>query len=126
ERDDRDVLDLDVLPDVELGPVREREDADALARADPAVQQMPQLRPLVLRIPLSLGVAQREDAFLRARPLLVAAGSAERRIEVAGLEAVEPRLGFQQTAAALGADQEGLRAVGDRFLVGMNDQPRAD
>ena len=31
ERHDRDVLQVDVLPDVELGPVREREDADALA-----------------------------------------------------------------------------------------------
>ena len=33
ERHDRDLLEVDVLPDVELGPVREREDADALARA---------------------------------------------------------------------------------------------
>ena len=31
QRHDRDVLQMDVLPDVELGPVREREHADALA-----------------------------------------------------------------------------------------------
>src|SRR5690606_7266269 len=31
ERDDRDLLEPDVLPDVELGPVRHREGADALA-----------------------------------------------------------------------------------------------
>jgi hypothetical protein len=29
ERHDRNLLEVDVLPDVELGPVREREDADA-------------------------------------------------------------------------------------------------
>ena len=34
ERHDRDVLDVDVAPDVDLGPVRERKHADALARPD--------------------------------------------------------------------------------------------
>ena len=48
ERHDRDVLLVDVLPDVELGPVRQREDADALARVEPAVEVVPQLRPLPL------------------------------------------------------------------------------
>ena len=115
ERHDRDVLDVDVVPDVELGPVREREDADALARSDAAVEQVPQLGPLVLRIPLALGVAEREDALLGARALLVAPRAAERRVEVARLERVEQRLGLQQAAAALRADQERLRAVGDRL-----------
>ena len=54
ERHDRNVLDVDVLPDVDLGPVRQRKDADALAGPDAAVQQVPQLGPLVLRIPLAL------------------------------------------------------------------------
>ena len=126
ERHDRDVLDVDVLPDVELGPVREREHADALAGTDAAVQQVPQLGPLALRIPLAVGVAQREDALLGARALLVAPRAAERRVEVAGLERVEQRLGLQQAAAALRADGERLRAVGDRLLVGVDDQPRAD
>ena len=35
-------------------------------------------------------------------------------------------LRLQQAAAALRADQEGLRAVGDRFGVGVDDEPRAD
>ena len=82
ERHDRNLLDVDVVPDVDLGPVREREDADALARADAAVQQVPELRPLVLRIPLALRVAEREDALLGARALLVAPRAAERRVEV--------------------------------------------
>ena len=120
------LFDVDVLPDVELGPVRQREHADALARADAAVQQVPELRPLVLRIPLALRVAEREDALLGARAFLVAPGAAERRVEVAGLERVEQRLGLEQPAAALRADEERLRAVGDRFLVGVDDQPRAD
>ena len=81
ERDDRDVLEVDVLPDVELGPVREREDADALALVDLAVVEVPQLGPLVLRVPLVELVAEGVDALLGARLLLVAAGAAERGVE---------------------------------------------
>jgi hypothetical protein len=33
---------------------------------------------------------------------------------------------LSRPAAALRADQKRLRAVGDRFLVGVDDQPRAD
>ena len=66
-------------------------------------------------IPLALGVAQREDALLGARAFLVAPRAAERRVEVAGLERVEQRLGLQQPAAALRADEKRLRAVGDRL-----------
>ena len=51
ERHDRDVLGHDVLPDVELGPVREREDADRFALADARVVELPELGPLVLRVP---------------------------------------------------------------------------
>ena len=60
------ILDVDVLPDVDLGPVREREHADALAGAQLAVQQVPQLRALPLRVPLTVRVADGEDALLRA------------------------------------------------------------
>ena len=117
---------LDVLPDVDLGPVREREHADALARPDLAVQQVPQLRTLSLRIPLTLVVANGEDALLGARLLLVPACAADGRVEVPGLQPVEERLGLQQSAAALRAYLERLRAVADRLLVRVHDQPRPD
>jgi hypothetical protein len=44
----------DVLPDVELGPVGEREDADALALVLAGIVEVPQLGPLVLRVPAML------------------------------------------------------------------------
>src|SRR6266480_2235212 len=53
ERDDRNVLEVDVLPDIDLGPVREREHADALAGTQLAVEQAPELGTLPLRIPLA-------------------------------------------------------------------------
>ena len=54
ERHDRDVLQVDVLPDVELGPVRQREHADALALVLARVVERPELGALVLRIPAVL------------------------------------------------------------------------
>src|SRR5206468_736482 len=81
ERDDGDLLQVDVLPDVELGPVGEREDADALALQDLAVVEVPQLRPLVLRVPLALAVAEGVDPLLGAALLLVPAGAPEGGVE---------------------------------------------
>ena len=81
---------------------------------------------MVLRVPLALRVAQREDPFLGTRPLFVAPGAAERRVESARLQRVEQRLGLEQPAAALRADEEGLRAFRNRLLVGVHDEPRAD
>ena len=126
QRHDGDVLFVDVLPDVDFGPVRERKHADALARPDAAVEQVPELGPLALRVPLALLVAQREDALLGARPFLVAPRAAERGIEVAGLERVEQRPRLQQAAAPLRADGKRLRAGRNRVGVRVDDQPRAD
>ena len=81
QRHDRDVLQVDVLPDVELGPVRHREHADALALVLARVVQAPQLGALVLRVPAVLAAAEREDALLGAALLLVAARAAEGRVE---------------------------------------------
>src|SRR3954453_1960891 len=76
ERRDLDLLAEDVLPDVQLGPVRQREDPDRLAEVDPAIEEVPELGALVLRVPLAELVAEGEDALLGAGLVLVAAGAA--------------------------------------------------
>ncbi len=98
DRRQLDVLAGDVLPDVELGPVRDREDAHVLALADPAVVDVPQLRALVLRVPLAVLVAEREDALLGPRALLVAPRAAERGVEAVLGDRVEQRRGLQAVA----------------------------
>ena len=60
DRRDLELLVGDVLPHVELGPVREREHAHVLAAADAAVVEGPQLGPLGLGVPLAGVVAERE------------------------------------------------------------------
>src|SRR3546814_12855842 len=80
-RSDRNVLRIKILPDVELGPIAEREDADRLAARLPGIVEVPQLRPLALGIPAMLGRAEAEDALLRAALLLVPARAAKGGVE---------------------------------------------
>src|SRR5919202_1978991 len=91
DRRDLEALLLDVLPDVELGPVRQREHADVLSLADAPVVDAPHLRALAARVPLAEIVAEAEDPLLRAGALLVAARAAERGVEAVLLDGVEER-----------------------------------
>src|SRR5918999_5185402 len=70
DRRQLELLTRDVLPDVELSPVRDGEHADVLAAADARVVEVPELGPLRARIPLAEVVAEAEDAPLGARALL--------------------------------------------------------
>ncbi len=82
---------LDVAPHVELGPVADREGPHVLARPHPAVVEVPQLGPLVARIPLPEVVAERQHALLRPGLVLVAAGAAEAGVEPVLGDGVEER-----------------------------------
>ena len=61
------------MPDVEFGPVGQREDADAFALVDAGVVDAPKFGPLVLGIPGMAGGAEGKDALLGAGFFLVAA-----------------------------------------------------
>src|SRR4051794_5470494 len=77
EAGDLELLGEDVLPDVELGPVGEREHAHVLAAPDAAVVEVPQLGPLLAWVPLAEVVAEGEHTLLGAGAFLVAARAAE-------------------------------------------------
>ena len=76
-----DALACDVLPHVELRPIADRKDAHVFTGLHACVVDVPQLRALVARVPLAERIAKREDAFFRARFFLVAARTADRRVE---------------------------------------------
>ncbi len=69
-----------------------------LALADAAIVEAPQLRALALGLPLAELVAEGEDALLRARALLVAAGAAEGRVEAVLGDRIEQRDRLQPVA----------------------------
>ena len=122
ERRHLEPLGEDVLPHVELGPVGDREHADVLAAADPAVVERPQLGPLAARVPLPEVVAEGEDPLLRAGALLVPARAAERRVEPVLLDGVEQRDGLEPVARGARAGLVDRAALVDRVLDRGDDQ----
>jgi hypothetical protein len=76
--------------------------ADVLAGAVAAVVEVPQLGPLVLRVPLAELVAEAEHPLLGPGLLLVAAGAAEGGVEAVLLDGVEQGGGLQAVARGRG------------------------
>ena len=58
ERDNRDLLQADILPDIRLGPIREGEDAHTLFGIHTCVVDIPEFRPLIFGIPLLMFIAK--------------------------------------------------------------------
>ena len=121
---DLDALAADVVPDVELGPVRQREDPHVLALVDAAVVEAPQLGALVLRVPLAELVAVGVDALLGAGLLLVAAAAAERGGEALLLDGVEQGADLEPVAGGLAVVDDD--AVLDRLLDAGDDQAQPE
>src|SRR5690606_4525131 len=74
-----------------------------LALAVAADVEVPQLGPLVLRVPLAELVPEAEHPLLGPGLLLVAAGTAEDGVEAVLLDGLEQRHGLQAVAAGAGA-----------------------
>ena len=85
QRDNGDLLEVDVLPHVEFSPVADRKDSDALTVVDPAVVEVPEFGSLVFRVPAVVAVPKAEDSLLGPGPLLVPAGPAECGVVSAGV-----------------------------------------
>ena len=96
------LLFVDVLPDVELGPVREREDPEVLTRSMPGVVQVPQFRSLRTGVPLAELVAKREDPFFGPRLLLVSAAAPEDRVIAVLFKHPEQSEGLEPVACGAG------------------------
>src|ERR1019366_2582179 len=111
----------DVFPYVRLGPVAEREDAHVLAGVEARIEEVPDLRALVLRIPLAEAVTETEEAFFGAGFLLVAASAADAAVKTELLDGREQRGNLQTVTADL-AGRRYRGAVGDGTLHGAHDE----
>src|SRR5262252_6253730 len=118
-------LPLDVLPDVELSPVADGKNAHVLALRHAGVVEIPQLGTLVLRIPLTELVAEREDALFRSRLLLVAARPADGGVEREFGDRFEQGHRLRRVATLVWAAQP-YRASADRVLDRAHEQPLAE
>ena len=93
-----------------------------LTLAVPAVEQVPQLGPLVLRVPLPELVAEGVHALLGPRLVLVAATAAEHGVEAVLLDRVEERDALQAVADRLRARVLGHPPGVDRRLDRADDE----
>ena len=85
------MLTLDVLPDIEFGPVGNREHAKVLAGLQAGVKQRPELRALSLGLPLAEAVAVRKDTLLGSGFFFVAARAADQRVEAELVDCFQQR-----------------------------------
>ena len=88
KRKDRDIFSLNVLPDIRLSPVGNRENTDAFAFIDLRIIKFPHLRTLVLRIPGLLCITEGEDTLFCTAFLLVTTTAAKSSCETIFLKSL--------------------------------------
>src|SRR6185312_5241802 len=125
QRHNGNLFTADIFPDVQLRPVGKRKDADALAFIDPAVKEVPQLWPLIFRVPLAKGIAKGKNALLGARLFLIPARSADCSVNSILRQRIEQGLGLEQGAAFAWAQPERISAHRDGLMIGMDYQLHA-
>ena len=113
------------MPDVDLGPVRQRERAHRLAGRELGVDRVPQLRALAARLPPVPRHPQAEDPLLGTAALLVAARPADRRVVAALVEGRAQGDRLHQPRVLLGAVAERGDALGHRLGVRGHAQVQA-
>ena len=79
---------MDVLPDIQLGPVAQRKCAYALALVHFTVEQVPEFRSLIFGIPLMKTVAKAVNAFLGPTLLLITTGTTKRSVKLVVVESL--------------------------------------
>ena len=125
QRHDRDLLEIDVLPDVQFGPVGEREHTDRLALLHLAVVEVPQFRTLVLRIPAVLAVTEGVDTLLGPGLLFVATGTTEGGIEAVLVQCLLEPFGLHDVGVLGTAIREGVHVLRHTLGVDVGDQLKA-
>ena len=81
---------------------------------------MPQLGPLVFRIPAMLRIAEGEDAFLCARLFLVAPRATDGGVETVLVQRLLQRLGFHDVGVHRGAMRQRRNALAHAVLIDMH------
>ena len=122
QRHDWNLFQIDVLPDVQLGPIRQREDADGFALLHFAVIDIPQFGALILRVPAMLAVAEGIDTLLRPRFFFVAACATKGGIEAMLVERLLETLGLHDVGVLGTAVGEGVDALSHTVRVDVSDQ----
>jgi hypothetical protein len=125
QRHDRNIFRPDVLPDIELGPIRQRKYPHGFAGLDAGIEQPPQLGTLIAWIPGVIGRTMREDALLRSALLLVAPRPAEGGVETPFVQGLAQGLGLHHLRVDRRAGSDRRNAGGEPAFVDVNEQVHA-
>src|SRR5580704_14920426 len=93
-----------------------------LAGLDARVVKIPQLRPLVARVPLASRDAKGKHALLGSRSLLIAPRATDRRLTTARAQPIQESLGLEGPATALRPPGVGSGPGVERRPIGVDDQ----
>jgi len=121
ERHNLDIFRHDILPDVQFGPVADREDPDTFALGLFGIVQIPQFRTLVFGVPPMTGSAEREYALFCATFLLVTPCSAKSYVETVQVQRLLQPFGLPHIGMKW-AVIERIDPAFLRFLILMDDQ----
>ena len=120
EGHDGDLLEMDVLPHVELGPVGQGKDPNALALVDPSVVDVPEFGTLILGVPTVMLVAEGEHALLGTGLLFVSPCPAKGGVETVLVQRLLESVCLHQLGVLL-AVVERMDVVLETLLVDVND-----
>ena len=115
---------MDVLPHIQLGPVRQGEHADAFAAILARVVQRPELRTLILGVPAMLRGAKRKHALFGAALFFVPAAAAECRIEAVLIQSLAQRL-REHDVGIRGAMGPRFDAATHALIIGVHQEFQA-
>ncbi len=116
---------MNVLPDVEFGPIRNGKHPYRFSRRFFGVVEMPEFGPLFLRVPAMRRRPKREYPFLSPALLFVAARTAECDVEVVQVECLFESLGFPKIRMQCGTVVEGIYAAAFGVRILIDDQLHA-
>src|SRR3546814_5200367 len=90
---------MDILPDIKLGPVTDREDAHRFAFGFARIVQPPQFGTLALRVPAVIGRTEGKDTLLGAALLFIAPRAAQGSVNAVFVERLLQALGLPHVRA---------------------------
>ena len=110
----------DVLPDVQFRPVAQGKDAHVFADVEPGIVEVPDLGPLIIRVPLAECIAEAEESLLRPRLLLIAPSSTDAAIESKFFDGSQQSGDLEMVAAHLTRSENG-NSISNSFIDRSDD-----
>ena len=113
---------MDILPDIQLGPVGERKDPNTLPRSDTGVVEIPEFRPLILGVPAVAGAAKGKNTFLGPGFFLVTPRASEGSVEFVFVQGLLEPFGLHHIGIQRRTMGERIDSLPDTLFIDVHQQ----